>query len=97
MTSLNISLPESLREYVESRVESGGFSTASEYLRDLIRADQQREQKLAQLCQDIQVGIDQLDRGQYTEYDSKSLGRLAAEVQAAGRKRLAAKTRKSSA
>lgn len=42
MTSLNISLPEALKEYVEGQVESGDWGTPSEYIRDLIRQDKER-------------------------------------------------------
>jgi antitoxin ParD1/3/4 len=37
LTSMNISLPESLREFVDQQVARGGFSSASEYVRQLIR------------------------------------------------------------
>jgi antitoxin ParD1/3/4 len=39
MASLNISLPQSLKDYVEDQVESGGYSTPSEYVRELLRRD----------------------------------------------------------
>ncbi len=39
MTSLNISLPEPLKRYVEARVAEGEYGTPSEYVRDLIRHD----------------------------------------------------------
>jgi antitoxin ParD1/3/4 len=42
MTSMNISLPEQLKTFVEERVEGGGYQTASEYVRDLIRQDQEK-------------------------------------------------------
>jgi antitoxin ParD1/3/4 len=42
MTSLNISLPRSLTDYVEDRVREGRFSTPSEYLRALVREDLKR-------------------------------------------------------
>jgi len=42
MTSLNISLPEALKEYVEGQVASGDWGTPSEYVRDLIRQDKER-------------------------------------------------------
>jgi len=45
MTTLNISLPDAMREFIESRVTEGGFSTASEYIRELIREDQKRKAK----------------------------------------------------
>ena len=40
MTTLNISLPESMRAYIDEKVSLGGYSTASEYVRQLIRDDQ---------------------------------------------------------
>lgn len=39
---MNISLPESLREWVEQRVSDEGYGTASEYFRALVREDQRR-------------------------------------------------------
>jgi len=42
MTSLNISLPEALKQYVEGQVASGDWGTPSEYVRELIRQDKGR-------------------------------------------------------
>jgi antitoxin ParD1/3/4 len=42
MTSLNISLPESMRTYIDQQMSLLGYSTASEYIRDLIRQEQKR-------------------------------------------------------
>ena len=42
MTSLNISLPEVLKAYVEGQVASGDWGTPSEYIRELIRQDKER-------------------------------------------------------
>ncbi len=39
MTNVNVSLPDTLKEYIEDQVSSGGYGTTSEYLRELIRAD----------------------------------------------------------
>ena len=41
ITSMNISLPSTLREFVEERV-STGYGSASEYIRELLRDDQKR-------------------------------------------------------
>ena len=43
MTTLNVSLPDSLRRFVEEQVEQGGFSTTSEYIRHLIRKARESE------------------------------------------------------
>jgi antitoxin ParD1/3/4 len=40
--SLNISLPEPMRVFINEQVAKGGYSTASEYIRDLVRAEQRR-------------------------------------------------------
>jgi antitoxin ParD1/3/4 len=40
MASMNISLPEPLRDYVQERIDSGQYASASDYVRDLIRRDQ---------------------------------------------------------
>ena len=41
MTSMNVSLPEDLKDYVEARIKRG-YSTPSEYVRELIREDRKR-------------------------------------------------------
>lgn len=40
---MNISLPDSLKAYVDEQVTGRGFGTSSEYVRDLIRSDQDRQ------------------------------------------------------
>ena len=40
MSTMNISLPESLKDFVDRQVDSRGFGTSSEYVRELIRKDQ---------------------------------------------------------
>ncbi len=42
MTTLNISLPDAMREWIEDQVKGGAYGNASEYVRDLIRFDQKR-------------------------------------------------------
>jgi antitoxin ParD1/3/4 len=45
MTTMNVSLPEKMKEFVDRRVEAGGYQTVSEYVRDLIRKDIQLQAK----------------------------------------------------
>jgi antitoxin ParD1/3/4 len=51
MSSLNISLPEEMRSFVEEQVTQQGYSTASEYIRHLIRQERERveQKKIEQL------------------------------------------------
>jgi antitoxin ParD1/3/4 len=48
---MNISLPENLKGFVDKQVQTGGYSTSSEYIRELIREDQKKklEQRLSLL------------------------------------------------
>jgi len=55
MTSLNISLPQALKEYIEGQVSSGDWGTPSEYIRELIRQD--KERRLENLEQELIAGI----------------------------------------
>jgi antitoxin ParD1/3/4 len=43
MTTMNISLPETLKAFVDQQIDSCGFGTSSEYVRELIRKDQDRQ------------------------------------------------------
>lgn len=40
--TMNIALPDAMKEFVLQLISEGNYSTASEYVRDLIRADQKR-------------------------------------------------------
>jgi antitoxin ParD1/3/4 len=63
-TTLNISLPEALKEHVQKRVAEGDFSNASDFVRALIRLDKEQQDKLAALRSAVAIGIEQLDRGE---------------------------------
>lgn len=43
MQSMNISLPQPLKQFVDEQVATGRYSSASEYVRELIRADEKRK------------------------------------------------------
>lgn len=47
MATMNVSLPDAMKEWVESRAATGRWSNASDYVRDLIRRDQERAEKIA--------------------------------------------------
>jgi len=61
MASMNISLPDPMREWVQNRIDSGHYASVSDYVRDLIRRDQtsadEREALLAALIEGERSGI----------------------------------------
>jgi antitoxin ParD1/3/4 len=42
MSTMNVSLPDELKSYVDAQVDTGGYGSTSEYVRDLIRRDMER-------------------------------------------------------
>jgi antitoxin ParD1/3/4 len=53
---VNVSLPDPMKAWVETRVETGHFSNASDYVRDLIRSDQQDQAQREALVQALVTG-----------------------------------------
>jgi antitoxin ParD1/3/4 len=53
---MSFALPESMREYIDARVRAGDYGNTSEYLRELIRRDQE-EQRANRLRQLIAEGL----------------------------------------
>lgn len=67
MTTMNISLPETLKSFVDEQVNERGYGTSSEYVRELIRRDQQRQQLRALLLEGAASGPTTLVDGSYFE------------------------------
>ncbi len=82
--TMNISLPDPIKEYVEQQVNAGGYSSASEYVRELVRADQKRRNK----DQLEQLLISSLNSGESIEISAEMLDdvRKRLRVRAKGRK-----------
>ena len=57
MATMNISLPEQMKAWAESQAENGKYSNTSDYVRDLIRRDQERAEKIAALQAKITEGL----------------------------------------
>ena len=49
MATMNISLPDPMKQWAEAQAETGRYSNVSDYMRDLIRHDQERADKIAAL------------------------------------------------
>ena len=57
MGTMNISLPDSLRAFIDKRIHSGDYGTSSEYLRELIRRDQARLELRQLLLEGLQSPV----------------------------------------
>jgi len=68
MDTMNIALPEPLKAFVQDQVAGGSYSSVSEYVRELIRADQQAKARLA-LEQEVLRGLQSGDGLALTKSD----------------------------
>ncbi len=57
MATMNVSLPEPMKEWVEAQIETGRYANASDYVRDLIRRDQERNDKIAAMQRFVDNGL----------------------------------------
>ncbi len=78
MQTMNISLPEQLKEFVDEQIRSGRYSSVSEYVRDLIRDDEKRkaQEKLEAL---LLEGIQSSESTEMTRQDWADVRREAAK------------------
>ena len=56
MATLNVSLPDAMKAWVEAQTKGGQYNNASEYVRDLIRRDQREREKLERLQAAVEQG-----------------------------------------
>ncbi len=68
LASLNISLPDALKKFIEAEVKRGAYSTPSEYVRALVRAEQQRQLR-EQIDRNLLKAIDNGEATDMTQGD----------------------------
>ena len=87
---MNVSLTPALEKMVQKKVASGLYNSASEVIREALRLleenDKMKRAKLKALREDVEVGIRQLDNGQFTEYDQKSAKTLIKQIKSRRKK-----------
>lgn len=90
---MEVSLTPDLEKLVTTSIADGRYSSASdmicEGLRLLQERDESRDERLAALRKEIQLGLDQLNRGEAAEYDEAGLNELFEQIKRRGRERLA--------
>jgi antitoxin ParD1/3/4 len=58
MATMNVSLPDPMKDSVEAQARGGRYANASDYVRDLIRRDQERQAKIAALQELVREGLE---------------------------------------
>jgi len=57
MATMNVSLPDRMKHWVETQAKTGKYSNSSDYVRDLIRQDQVRAGKIAHMQTVVTEGL----------------------------------------
>lgn len=81
MQSMNISLPDPLKQFVDGQIAEGRYSSVSEYVRELIRADEKRkaESRLeALLLEGLEGEAVELTKEDFADIRREAMSRLAA-------------------
>lgn len=80
---MNVSLTPELERYVNDKVEGGMYDSASEVVREGLRLlkekDELHERKLAALRADIQIAVEQAERGQVSPFNEETLRAVKAQ------------------
>lgn len=58
MATMNISLSDKMKDFIQSKVDSGDYNNASEYVRDLIRQEERKSWARQRLTEELQKGLD---------------------------------------
>ena len=81
MATMNVSLPDKMKQWVEEQVQTGRYGNASDYVRDLVRRDQER----AEAREKLQQMVDEaLASGRVEMGREELLARMRARAKAAG-------------
>ena len=71
MATMNVSLPDAMKQWVEEQVQTGRYGNSSDYVRDLVRRDQERadaREKLQQMVDEaLASGIVEMSRDELLE------------------------------
>lgn len=81
MQTMNISLPDTLKQFVDGQIAQGRYSSVSEYMRELIRADEKRkaEEALeAKLLEGLRSAEGELTPADWQSIRKEALDRLKA-------------------
>lgn len=82
---MHINLSPEMEQYLQSKVGTGFYSNASEVVRDAIRRMREEDEKLAALRAAVQVGDEQIDRGEGVPYTQERLETITAKALANAR------------
>lgn len=85
---MDVSLSAQNEKLIKEKIKSGEYGSPEDVVDAALRLLDEHDKKLAALRKDVQIGIDQLERGEYTEYTDETLHELFDKVTRRGLERL---------
>lgn len=83
MASVTISVPDTMKAWIDERANLGPYDDASDYLRQLVRRDREREEKIAAMQRHVTEGFES-GLGTMSKEELRQAGREAARKVASG-------------
>ena len=65
---MDVSLTPDLEEFVNNEIKSGKYKSANEVVREGLRLVRLRREKIAALRREIQISVEEIERGEYVDY-----------------------------
>ena len=93
---MTVEIPSEYQQFVTNAIACGEFKTEREVIAEALRVLEERRQTTDYLRREMQVGLDELDCGEYVEFDEVSLKEFFEQVKAEGRKDLEGRPKTSS-
>jgi antitoxin ParD1/3/4 len=82
---MTVEIPLSYQVFVKTAVESGQFQSEEQVVGEALRLLAERDRRREEFRREVQIGTDQLERGEYTDFDDESLKEFFEQIKAEGR------------
>ncbi|MGD0897771.1 MAG: type II toxin-antitoxin system ParD family antitoxin [Thermoguttaceae bacterium] len=85
---MTVEIPPKHEQFVKAAIARGRFTSEADLVSEAIRLLEERDRQADFLRREMLVGLEELDRGEYVEYDDASLKEFLEQVKAEGRQAL---------
>ena len=79
---MTVEIPLNYQAFVKTVIDHGQFQTEEQVVGEALRLLAERNRRVEEFRREVQVGLDQLERGEYTEYDDESLKEFFEQIKA---------------
>ena len=79
---MSVEIPLNYQAFVKTVIDHGQFQTEEQVVGEALRLLAERNRRVEEFRREVQVGLDQLERGEYTEYDDESLKEFFEQIKA---------------